>query len=151
MDIGSHNGYPSGALSNFAPHPFEIDGIKCNSMEGFLQSLKFSNPEMQEYVCTLVGMAAKRKGHGKNWYRTQTLYWRGQPIKRDSEEYQILLNRAYNALYKNEGFRNALAATKQATLTHSIGKNKITDTVLTTREFCSRLTALREGKVLAEE
>ena len=63
MDIGSKNGYPSGALSNFAPHPFEIDGIKCNSMEGFLQSLKFSNPEMQEYVCTLVGMAAKRKGH----------------------------------------------------------------------------------------
>ena len=48
MDIGSQNGYPSGALSNFAPHPFEIDGIKCNSMEGFLQSLKFSNPEMQK-------------------------------------------------------------------------------------------------------
>lgn len=65
MDIGLQNGYPAGALSNFAPHPFEIDGIKCNSMEGFLQSLKFSNPEMQEHVCTLVGMAAKRKGHGK--------------------------------------------------------------------------------------
>lgn len=151
MDIGSQNGYPASALSNFAPHPFIIDGIKCNSMEGFLQSLKFSNPEMQEYVCTLVGIAAKRKGHGKNWYRTQTLYWRGKPIKRDSKEYQILLNRAYNALYQNEGFKAALAATKNATLTHSIGKNKINETVLTIREFCSRLTDLRNGIKLAEE
>lgn len=151
MDIGSSSGYPNSALSNFAPHPFELDGVKCNSMEGFLQSLKFSNPEMQEHVCSLVGIAAKRKGHGKKWFRTQTLYWKGKEIKRDSEEYQILLNRAYNALYQNEGFRNALLATKDATLTHSIGKNKITDTVLTTREFCSRLTLLRSGIKLAEE
>lgn len=151
MDIGSSNGYPNSALSNFAPHPFELDGVKCNSMEGFLQSLKFSNPEMQEHVCSLVGIAAKRKGRGKKWFRTQTLYWKGKEIKRDSEEYQILLNRAYNALYQNEGFRNALLATKDATLTHSIGKNKITDTVLTTREFCSRLTLLRSGIKLAEE
>lgn len=151
MDIGSSSGYPNSALSNFAPHPFELDGVKCNSMEGFLQSLKFSNPEMQEHVCSLVGIAAKRKGHGKKWFRTQTLYWKGKEIKRDSEEYQILLNRAYNALYQNEGFRNALLATKDATLTHSIGKNKITDTVLTTREFCSRLTSLRSGIKLAEE
>ena len=151
MDIGSQNGYPQSALSNFAPHPFEFDDVQCNSMEGFLQSLKFSNPEMQKYVCSLVGIAAKRKGHGKNWQRTQTLYWQGKEYKRDSKEYQILLNRAYNALNKNEGFRAALAATKNATLTHSIGKNKINETVLTTREFCSRLIKLRDGEVLAEE
>jgi len=36
MDIGSGNVYPLNSLSNFAPHPFEIDGVKCNSMEGFL-------------------------------------------------------------------------------------------------------------------
>lgn len=34
MDIGSKNGYPASALSNFAPHLFELDGVKCNSMEG---------------------------------------------------------------------------------------------------------------------
>ena len=28
MDIGSKNGYPASALSNFAPHPFELDGVK---------------------------------------------------------------------------------------------------------------------------
>lgn len=151
MDIGSQNGYPASALSNFAPHPFIIDGVKCNSMEGFLQSLKFSNPEMQKYICSLIGITAKRKGKGKKWFRTQILYWQGKEYKRDSEEYQILLNRAYNALYQNEGFKNALLATKNATLTHSIGKNKISETVLTAREFCSRLTDLRNGIKLTEE
>jgi len=33
---------------------------------------------------------------------------------------------------------------KWAVLTHSIGKRKESETVLTTREFCSRLTAIRQ-------
>lgn len=144
MDIGSKSGYPSASLSNFAPHPFEIDGVKCASMEGFLQSLKFESVEMQEYVCTLVGFAAKKKGKNKNWHQSQTLWWRGKPYKRKSKEYQELLDRAYAALNQNEGFRKALEATGNATLTHSIGKNNEADTVLTTREFCSRLTKLRQ-------
>jgi len=143
MDIGSKNGYPSSSLSNFSPHPFEIDGVKCASMEGFLQSLKFESVDMQEYVCTLVGMAAKKKGRKKNWHQSQTLWWRGKPYKRSSKEYQELLDRAYYCLNKNEGFRKALESTGNAVLTHSIGKNNISETVLTTREFCSRLTKLR--------
>ena len=66
MDIGSRQAYPCNALSNFAPHPFIIDGIECASMEGFLQSLKFKSTDMQKYVCTLVGKAAKFKGKDKN-------------------------------------------------------------------------------------
>lgn len=46
MDIGSGTGYPSANLSNFHPHAFTIDGIACASMKGFLQSLKFENPDM---------------------------------------------------------------------------------------------------------
>lgn len=29
MDISSGAGYPASSLSNFAPHEFIIDGIKC--------------------------------------------------------------------------------------------------------------------------
>lgn len=57
MDIGSGNGYPESALSNFAPHQFEIDGITCHSMEGFLQSLKFQNPDMQAHTKPIIGAA----------------------------------------------------------------------------------------------
>lgn len=144
MDIGSGTGYPSSALSNFAPHPFIIDGVECNSMEGFLQSLKFKDVDMQKAVCLLVGKAAKFKGKKKKWYRTQTLYWNGVEYKRDSEEYQQLLDRAFDALSQNLGFQKALLATGTSTLTHSIGKNKQSETVLTRSEFCSRLAAIRE-------
>lgn len=143
MDIGSGSGYPSSALSNFAPHAFEIDGVQCSSMEGFLQSLKFSNSEMAAHVCTLVGKAAKFKGKKKRWWPTQTLYWKGVPLHRASDAYQILLTRAYDALGENEGFRRALLATRNSTLTHSMGKNKISETVLTEREFCNQLLRLR--------
>lgn len=143
MDIGSGTGFPSASLSNFAPHSFIIDGVECASMEGFLQSLKFSNPEMQKEVCKLVGKAAKFKGKKKKWWRTQTLFWQGQSFKRDSQEYQELLDRAFDALSQNSSFQKALLATKGATLTHSIGKTKITETVLTTQEFISRLNRTR--------
>ena len=144
MDVGSGKTYPSGALSNFSPHPFVIDGIECNSMEGFLQSLKFKSPEMQAEVCKLVGYAAKKKGRGKNWQQSQTLFWRGKEIKRKSQEYQDLLDKAYTCMFKNTKFKKALEASKPAVLTHSIGKSKESETVLTTREFCSRLTKLRD-------
>ena len=144
MDIGSGKDYPSCALSNFAPHPFIFRGVKCNSMEGLLQSFKFSSPEMQKYVCTLVGKAAKFKGKKKKWYLTQTLYWNGKAIPRDSQEYQDMLDEAYEALFQNEGFRNALKATGNATFTHSIGKNNQNETVLTVNEFCKRLHKLRD-------
>ena len=143
MDIKSGQGYPAGTLSNFTPHPFIIDGISCASMEGFLQSLKFKDVEMQKFVCTLSGRIAKARGAKKNWKRTQTLYWKGKEIKRDSEEYQVLLDRAFEALATNESFKKALLATQSATLTHSVGRTKISETVLTVSEFCGRLMRLR--------
>lgn len=149
MDIGNGNGYPQASLSNFSPHPFEFDGVLCNSMEGFLQSLKYDNVEMQKHVCTLVGKKAKFKGKKKAWYRKQELYWNGETFKRDSKEYQDLLDRAYETITRqNEGFRKALIATGNATLTHSIGKSDTSKTILTVREFCSKLNKMR---VLARE
>lgn len=143
MDIGSGTGYPASALSNFAPHPFELDGVQCNSMEGFLQSLKFKDADAQKQVCLLVGKAAKFKGKKKKWWREQKLYWRGVEYDRMGAAYQTLLDRAFAALAENTGFAKALLASGTATLEHSIGKSKESETVLTRREFCSRLMRLR--------
>jgi len=149
MDIRSKGKYPSNALSNFSPHPFVLDEVEINSLEGFLQGLKFKSVEMQAEVCKLVGFGAKKKGSNKKWFKTQTLYWRGVEIKRESDEYQELLDRAYNACYEqSDSFRRALAASVGATLTHSMGKNKKSETVLTTQEFCSRLMILRDNGVI---
>ncbi len=150
MDIRSGKGYPASALSNFAPHPFVLDGVSIASMEGFLQSLKFSNPEMQKHVCSLVGRAAKARGRGKDWQRTGKIHWNGQEIDRFSQEYQDLLDRAFETLYTtNESARKALLATGAAGLEHSIGKKNPKETILTRSEFCSRLTKLRKHLQLA--
>lgn len=147
MDIGSSNGYPASALSNFAGHRFVIDGVQCNSMEGFLQSLKFIKPEIQREVCKLVGIAAKRRGRGRSvaWRKTQTLYWNGEPYLRRSEEYTALITRAYDAMYEQStSFRAALYAAQDATFTHSIGHGDKSATVLTEAEFCRQLRRLQQ-------
>ena len=145
MDIGSKAGYPASALSNFAPHPFVFDGVECASMEGLVQAFKFDKPHIQVEVCKLVGIRAKRRGQKRNkaWKRIQKLWWRGKEYDRHGNDYQKLLDRAFNALAENDSFQKALLATGNSTLTHSIGKSKCPETVLTEREFCSRLETIR--------
>jgi len=144
MDIGSKCGYPASALSNFAPHEFIFDGVKCNSAEGPLQAFKQKNHEVQIEMCKLVGYAAKKRGKFLNWQDRQILFWKGKGYLRESKEYQELLDRLYDALATNDSFRRALLATGNAVLTHSIGRDKERETVLTRKEFCSRLMKLRE-------
>jgi len=102
MDIGSKSKYPAGKLSNFTGFSFEFDGVHIASMEGFLQALKFENESAQEITCSLVGFPAKKKGKGRNkyWQSKQTLWWRSVAHPRKSKAYQYILNRAYNALFK---------------------------------------------------
>lgn len=142
MDIKS--GTAAAALSNFVPRPFTFRGVECSSMEGLLQGLKFKSPEMQRHVCTLVGKAAKFKGKPKKWWRDQVLWWQGEQIDRHSQEYQDLLDEAFDALYlNNQAAQRALLATGDAVLKHSIGKSDARRTVLTESEFCTRLMRIR--------
>lgn len=149
MDIRSRNKYPANRLSNFACHRFILDDVTCNSMEGFLQSLKCKTVLMQEHICTMVGYRAKEAGKNRAWWKLQILYWKGVPIDRHSDEYQDLLDRAYIALYtQSKSFKKALLITRDATLTHSIGKHDSHKTILTEREFCGRLRRLRDNGYL---
>lgn len=144
IDIGSGTRGPGGQLSNFRPRRFVFDGVECASMEGLLQAFKKRDVEMQEHVCGLVGRDAKRAG-GTSWQRDQTLHWKGVAYPRKSEAYQDLLDRAFDALATNMKFRLALLSTGDAVLAHSHGAKKgESETCLTTREFVSRLTKIRE-------
>ena len=151
MDISSRNSGAAGKLSNFTPRPFTFRGVECNSMEGLLQALKFKDPDMAAHICTLTGFKAKKAGSKKNWQKTQTLWWAGEPIKRDSQEYQDLLDEAFESLFcGNQKARKTLLSTQNASLTHSIGRSKISETVLTKQEFCSRLMNIR-NRLQSEE
>lgn len=145
IDIGSEAEFPAGELSNFTAHSFTFRGIECASMEGLLQSLKSDHPGWQLAICSFVGKEAKRRGKNFRWQETQTLYWQGKAIDRHSNEYQELLDEAFDVLYtQNEAAQIALLASGDARLTHSIGKSDPRETVLTEHEFCSRLMQIRE-------
>jgi predicted NAD-dependent protein-ADP-ribosyltransferase YbiA (DUF1768 family) len=143
IDIGSTEDYISKKLSNFSEFSFVIDDVYCASMEGFLQSLKFSEIEKQKQICLLFGKKAKFKGKKKKWYIMQELYWKGEVIERESEKYQILLDKAFSALFKNKEYSILLMKTKKYKIVHSIGKENPKETVLTVFEFCDRLDKLR--------
>ena len=146
MEIGSKHGGVAGRLSNFTPRPFVFEDVECNSMEGLLQSFKFDKEHIQREVCKLVGLSAKRRGQKRNkaWKSKQTLWWKGVAYERNSDEYQDLLKRAFFSLAKNSKFASDLLSTMDSTFSHSIGRSKMQETVLTEREFCSMLLKTRE-------
>lgn len=145
MDIRSNGMYPSGVLSNLCSNAFRLDGVLCNSMEGFLQSLKHRDSNKQRQICQLKGGNA-RKRSVTSWQTDQIIWWQGQAIDRQNSDYQRLLNRAYQALFnQNERFNAALMATRGITLTHTTGEIDSFKTILTASEFCQILTRIRDN------
>lgn len=153
MDIKSDLPYPLCALSNFAAHDFTFRGVSCASMEGLLQSLKFNDADLQKDICQLSGKTAKEKGMtAQDWRASQTLWWQGTAMARESDVYQEFLDEAYDALFsQNAAARAALLATGNAVLTHSIGLADPRETVLTEFELCSRLQKIRAQYPLTKE
>ena len=146
LDIGSKNAYPARVLSNFAAHAFELDFIEISSMEGFLQSLKFDKVHIQNEICNLSGIAAKKRGADRNnqWKVRQGLWWQGEFYPRQSDDYQRLLDRAFIALARaSESFRQAIHDTGDLILTHHMGRSSEHETILTQSEFCKRLMTIR--------
>lgn len=132
-------------LSNLYPHEFELDGLRCGSMEGFLQSLKCNKDREAASLRAMSGVGAWKEGQAftRKWQESQTLYWQGTPYNRQSAGYQNLIKRAYDALAWNQQFANTLMLTGDNELAHSIGNNDSTLTVLTQAEFLFNLYRTR--------
>ena len=145
LDIYSRSPGPAGALSNFADHPFVLDGVEIRCMEGFLQSLKHRSAAAQRQVCALSGPEAKKAGSRRRaWRRLRRVWWQGRRYGLFSDELQCLIDRAYQALFtQSPDFRRALADSAGQALEHSIGKTDMRRTILTRYQFLRRLEALR--------
>lgn len=146
-DISSSSPYPLNQLSNFAKHPFTFDGVLINSMEGFLQSLKYRRRTKQKDVCLLTGIEAKKAGRKSVCWRVfKHLYWNGKRIDRFSDEYIGFINRSYYKMAEeNPDFCEILKSTEGYSLSHSIGKHFKEETVLTEEEFVYHLLIIREN------
>lgn len=145
LDIRSNGQYPSGVLSNLCSNGFRFDGVLCGSMEGFLQSLKQQEKNKQLQICQMKGGNA-RKRSVTSWQTDQIVWWKGQAYDRQSDDYQKLIRRAYQAMFEqSERFRAALMQTRGVTLIHSSGEENPYKTILTEQEFCQILTEMRDN------
>ena len=146
VDIRAGGDWPIWILSNLTPNGFTFAGMAVASMEGFLQSLKFEDPDEAALVRQLAGRKAKRAGKKRReaWQRSGTLWIEGRTIDRFGSRYQHLLDGAYAALFSQcEEARRALLATNDAVLLHTIGEGDPALSVLTPDEFCGRLMRIR--------
>ena len=145
LDIRSNGVYPANVLSNLCSNGFRFDGMVCGSMEGFLQSLKQKDKDKQRQICSMKDGNA-RKHSVTSWQTDQVVWWREQAYDRQSEDYQKLIRRAYQAMFEqSERFRTALMQTRGITLTHGSGETNPYKTILTTQEFCTILTEMRDN------
>lgn len=101
-------------LSNFASTPFTLDGATYASMEAFIQSLKFLDPEEQAEVAKMSGPEAKRAGKHMASYIKQSYdtsdekeepvgfvaTYQGIQIPFRSPEYYGLIERAMRAKFE---------------------------------------------------
>ena len=151
LDIRSNGLYPSNVLSNLCSNGFRLDGMVCSSMEGFLQSLKRKELDKQRQICSMKGGNA-RKMSVTSWQTDQIVWWKGQAIDRQSEEYQRIIRRAYQAMFEqSERFRAALMQTRGIKLVHTSGEPSSYKTILTPAEFCDILMNMRDSYDLRDK
>lgn len=151
IDIWSKNPYHSNVLSNLHDNSFEFDGVRCGSMEGFLQSLKYKDAVKQKEVCSMAGKDAKKMTTNA-WQCDQIVWWKGNAIERQSEEFIKLVRAAYQCMFEqSERFRMALMETRGKTLYHSKGEPNPYKTILTEQEFCGILTDVRDSYDMREK
>lgn len=126
IDIWFSSRYPANTLSNLYPNAFEFGGIDSASFK----SLKIKDKGRQKQICLLSGKAAKTESIA-GWQTTQTIYWKGQPINRQSQEFTTLINRTYHSLFEqNATLRKALLSTKGKQLYHTHGLSNPSKTIL---------------------
>lgn len=105
-------------LSNFAHTPFELDGVRYESVEGFWQSIKF--PEGSKDRAETAGLVGnKAKKAGKLTRGIEEIQYRGQTIKVGSPEHHELMKRAIKAkLEQNSDVLKLLLETGNKQITH---------------------------------
>lgn len=145
VDIWSKSAYPADVLSNLCSNGFVFEGMECTSMEGFLQALKHKDVDKQKQICSMAGKDAKNNSTTR-WQTEQIVWWKGSKIDRQSEDFLVLVKRAYQAMFEqSECFRSALMTTRGRRLFHSRGVENPYKTILTESEFCSILTEIRDA------
>ena len=146
VNVGySFRGMYTKLLSNLFPYEFTFKGQKLNSIECFFQGIKFKDKDLQSKLFKYSGKEAVvlQKASDYNWKETGIVYWQGNPIKRDSKEYDDLIDELYISAIQNEFYRNAIKNCNLSII-HAMGEIDKKDTVFTRYEFEYMLNCLHD-------
>ena len=123
-------------LSNLFPYKFKFKGYNLYSIESFFQAIKFPNAKTQKEIFKYSGKEALvlKETTNYNWKENGIIYFKGKKIKRDSLEYDLLIDELYISALQNEFYRNAIKNCSLPII-HAIGENDKNETVLTRYEF----------------
>ncbi|MEQ1882743.1 MAG: hypothetical protein ABL878_17445 [Burkholderiales bacterium] len=112
-------------ISNLAHTPFELDGQRYASIEGFWQGLKRLDPVERRAMAKLWGGEAK--GRGGSVDQPTEFAYEGVMIAAGSPEHWALMRTACEAKFtQNDEARNALLATGERWLTHKVRRDSRT-------------------------
>lgn len=114
-------------LSNFAHTPFTLYGELYESVEGFWQSLKFSDPDERRKVARLWGIEAKRAG--RDAPKADTFLWNAGSdiveIQVGSPQHRALMRQALRMKFRrNPRALKLLLATGDEPITHVLHNKK---------------------------
>ena len=146
IDVSYKNrGDFSQMLSNLFPYNFKFRGKRLTSIENFFQGIKFKDKKTQNYVFTYYGTQAVHLKAASNydWKETGKIYWQGKAIKRESKDYELLIDELYISAIQNPIYRGILANCNKPII-HSIGKNDKKETTFTRYEFEFELNCLKD-------
>lgn len=116
INVVSYAAPPIDLISNFAATPFELDGARYASVEGFWQCWRYSDATERARVAMLVGREAKSAGAAAP---PEQFDYCGASIRWGGWDHWQLMRRACQAKFaQNENARAALLGTLGRPLTH---------------------------------
>ena len=138
-------GPSSKVLSNLFPYEFVFRGKHLNSIETFFQGIKIKDKNTQEYVFKYSGLDSNniKAASDFDWKESGIVYWQGKEIKRDSDEYDNIVDELYISAIQNPLYRNVLKNINKPII-HSMGEVDKKKTVFTRYEFEFMLNCLVE-------
>lgn len=132
-------------LSNLFHYEFEFRGKKLHSIESFFQGIKFKDKNIQDLIFEYSGMDSNciKVASDYDWTENGIVYWQGEPIKRDSEEYDNIVDELYISAIQNPLYRGVLKNCNKDII-HSMGAENKSETVFTRYEFEKQLNCLKD-------
>lgn len=124
INVTSTSPDPIRLIANFAPTPFEFDGIRYACVEAFWQSLRFRDEERAR-IAVMDGPAAKTESERQPY--GETVVYRGRAIPVGTHEHWQLMRRACRAKFEqNADARAALLGTGERPLIHVVRRDSRT-------------------------